>query len=88
MSVAPIDSPGKDDSLAPAIMQALRDRGEALAPDASSRERIWHRIEAGMRREKPRNWIDRLCALFHPSRRWAPILALMLVAAIGVPMFL
>jgi len=88
MSVAPTDSHGIDDSLAPAIVQALRDHGEALVPDAASRERIWHRIEAGMRREKPRNWIDGLCALWQPTRRWAPILALMLVAAIGVPLFL
>lgn len=88
MSAAPTDSPGKDDSLAPAIVQALRKHGEALAPDARSRERIWQRVEAGIRREKPQNWADGLRAFFLPSRRWAPMLALILMAAIGVPLFI
>lgn len=87
MSKSPADPSGEHAPLDPALVQAMREHGESLAPDAQSRERIWTRIEKGMAAGKPMGHPGWLKTLLWSPRRWVPVLLLTFVAAIGLPLF-
>ena len=82
------NSPVEHESLDPLLVQVLREQGEALAPDAASRARVWKRVEQGMAVSGAPDWLRWIRGAWRSPRRWVPAIVFVSVVAIGVPMIM